>query len=728
MGRDPLTAGRLTWTAMLGASLMLAHQVAAKAVRDSFFLTLYPVTDLPKMVMSAAAASVILVLVFGRAMSRVGPQRLVPVCFAISALGHGAEFLLSSRSPGLTAVIVYLHVVALGAILLSGFWSLVNESFDPRSAKLSFGKITGAGTLGGMAGGVLAERVAALFSQLDVLLLLATLHALCAIVAATFRRVSPVREAAPQEPVSPIELVRRAPYMLSIAALVLLGTSSAAIADYLFKSGATEAFGKGAPLLRFFAVFYTATQVLTFLAQITMSRRALKKFGIGRTISLLPGGLGAASFGALLFPAFPVLTGLRSLELVLRGSFFRTAYELVYTPVRQADKRAAKSWIDVGCDRTGDAIGAGIVQLALLLGASYLTSGLLGIVLVLSALAAWLGSRLESVYKGIVEERLIDRAMELELRGIEGDPEVSSELLQSAILKPSPQAVVPVPAPAELPAPKATDATLELLRKLRSGRKELVLEAIHTVQTPEPLIATQLVRLLAWDEVADVARETISGNCNHLCGLLIDHLTNTEGALFAVRRRIPRILARSDSQMAVYGLLEGLHDSRFEVRFQCSRALDLLHQRNPQLEVSADVVFAAAERELKTGRPILESRRLLDRREISDPTAFLDEYLRERADQSLEYIFSLFATVLPREPVKIAFQALHSDDQSLRGLAFEYLEGVLPPHVWEGLWNVTEQKPVVAQARPPEEALAELFRSRESLLLRIGEIQRPKSS
>jgi hypothetical protein len=33
---------------MAGAALMLAHQVASKAVRDSFFLSNYPASQLPK--------------------------------------------------------------------------------------------------------------------------------------------------------------------------------------------------------------------------------------------------------------------------------------------------------------------------------------------------------------------------------------------------------------------------------------------------------------------------------------------------------------------------------------------------------------------------------------------------------------------------------------------------------------------------------------------------------
>ena len=111
---------------------MLAHQVAGKAVRDSFFLSNFPATDLPKMVILSAGFTAVLVLLFAPAMGRLGPQRLVPAGFLLSSVLHVAEYWLMPANPALWSVLVNLHIVALGAILLSGFWSVMTESFDPR--------------------------------------------------------------------------------------------------------------------------------------------------------------------------------------------------------------------------------------------------------------------------------------------------------------------------------------------------------------------------------------------------------------------------------------------------------------------------------------------------------------------------------------------------------------------------------------------------------------------
>lgn len=697
---------------------MLAHQVAGKALRDSFFLSIYSASDLPKMVIASAVVSVVLVLLFSRAMSRFGPQRLVPAGLLLSSAAHIVEYRLMHGNPALWSVLVYLHIVAFGAILLSGFWSQMTESFDPRSAKQVFGRITGAGTLGGITGGLMAERIGAFSSLGGVLLLLAVLHLSCSIVLAFMRQSIPgSKHIEPEVLSSPIGLFRSAPYLGIIAVLVLAGTSSAAILDYLFKAGAGATYGKGAPLLSFFAVFYTSTQVLTFLAQTLLVPRSLQRYGIGRTISALPLGVGAGALGALLVPAFPVFTLTRSLEFGLRGSLFRSGYELLYTPVPPAEKRRAKTLIDVAFDRAGDALGSGIVQVMLWLGASFITSGLLGVILALAAIGLWASLRLDAAYSKQVQQRLIDRAVELELDDIQ-DSTTLSAVGRAAVTVP-----VPLAAVANLPMVPAllSDATLTTIRELRSGDRVRVLDALKDIDRLTPLIAAQLVPLLAWDEVSGAVRATLQREPGEITGLLIDYLENEKDVQFGIRRRIPRILAHSDSPLAVHGLLAGLLDMRFEVRFQCSRALDALVQRRPDVGVPADPVFAAVERELQIAHPIKDSRKLLDKRDDFDSNAFLDEVLLERADQSLEYIFSLFAAVLPREPVKIAFRALHTDDSALRGLAIEYLESVLPAHTREQLWAALEPASPVQASDAHQDPLGELLRVHESLLIKLNQ-------
>lgn len=728
---------RLTTAAMTVAGLMLAHQVAAKAVRDSVFLTAFPPTDLPKVVIGAAAVSFLAVALFSRLLTWFGPRRVIPAGFIFSGVAHLVEWRFFGSAPWLAALI-YLHISALGAILLSGFWSLASEVFDPYTAKQRYGRIAGAGTLGGILGGLAAERISVFFPQSTSLLLLAGLHVICSF------GLLPMSWAAKQNSTSNdgnspkvgrMELLKRFPHLGEVAIMVMLGTASAAVLDYLFKSTASSKLGKGPELLHFFAIFYTATQLLTFLVQTGLASRALAKLGLGRTVSTLPMSVGLGSVGGLLFPSLPIYTVARSLEYIFRGSLFRSGYELLFTPIAPAEKRVAKTFLDVACDRAGDAIGAGIVQLFLLGSATFLPSELLGVAVVMGAFATWIGGRLDSVYTGAVEQRLVDRAAELRLSGGDelGSRFTMVEDLQLSMLSSRQQPAVAPPAPtgprpaSPPPLQPSREPALDLLITLRSGDAKRVAEAIRGSARFDVVHVAQLLELLAWDDVAADARHALERCGERHTGMMIDALLDEETD-FAIRRRVPRVLGRFSSQRTLDGLVAGLKDTRFEVRYQCSRAIDRMKQAHSHLLVDPHTVFAVVENELSVARPVWESRHLLDQLESTDAFQFLDDQLRDRSDRSLEHVFSLLAAVLPREPLKVSFRALHSEDHILRGLAMEYMDSILPENLRERMRTMIKTTPEPASHVTPEEALQRLLDSHASLMMPSQTQLRPSVS
>src|SRR6185436_8657691 len=121
---------------------------------------------------------------------------------------------------------------------------------------------------------------------------------------------------------------RQAPFLVNLAVLVLFGTMSAALLDYLFKSGAAATFGKGPALTRYFAFFYSANQILSFAVQYFLTPVFLRRFGLGRTIRWHPAAVGIGAGAALFGPLSVMAPIARGLELVLRGSFLRSGYEL----------------------------------------------------------------------------------------------------------------------------------------------------------------------------------------------------------------------------------------------------------------------------------------------------------------------------------------------------------------------------------------------------------------
>src|SRR5712691_6378466 len=161
--------------AVVAAAMLVGPQVAAKATRDALFLSQFPVSSLPAMTATAAVVSLVGTLAFSRAMARLSPARLLPVAVAASAGLFAAEWGLALSVPRTAAVLLYLHHALLAALLVSGFWSLVSESFDPHRARQAMGAIGTGASLGGVAGGLLAWGIAAMAGAPTMLAVLAAL-------------------------------------------------------------------------------------------------------------------------------------------------------------------------------------------------------------------------------------------------------------------------------------------------------------------------------------------------------------------------------------------------------------------------------------------------------------------------------------------------------------------------------------------------------------------------
>ncbi len=764
---------RLTmWLAMAGSGGMIAHQVAAKAARDGFFLQNFEPTDLPRMVVLAALLSFGFAVLFSRGNERFGPARLVPASFAISGVVHVAEFFAMPAAPKPVSVLIYLHVVGPGAVLLSGFWLLLSEVFDLREAKKRFGRIAGIGTAGGIAGGLLAERLVAWSASSYLLVLLAVLHLSCAAIAmqlrpprSSGRRGHGHHGSSKPQGVSAKEAFQRTPLLWQLASLVFLGTCTAALLDYLFKLGATSTIGKGPALVRYFAIYYTSCQVLTFLLQTFLAKPAVERLGVAKSVASLPVAVGLGSTVALLVPVYPLVVVLRGIEVILRGSLFRSGYEFLYTPVPPTDKRAVKTIVDVGFDRIGDAAGAGAVQVMVWLGPTLARPEILGLAMVLTAASTALALRLNSSYRGVLERGLVERAREEEDGGdssasgvpsddtlmntvFDGMPSLAS--LQGISLKADRSGTggtVTSSSSGDLQTggsgqtafasqaavssnPQWNDPTLERMIELRSRDARRVAKALGPHEPWDPLLAPQAIRLLAWDDVSAHARNYLERGGRRILGQIQDALIDQD-LDFAIRRRLPRLLARVPAQPSVDALIAALEDPRFEIRYQCGRALDYMQRHHGDLDFRASAVFNACERELSVSQAIWASRPKAAIHDSahsnhaggssSDSYDFLDDVVRERADRSLEHVFSLFAVVLPREPLMAAFRALHQDDRMFRGLALEYLENVLPDVIRRKLWVILEESPPEAgtseEAR--QRAHAALLETHAALLLKI---------
>jgi len=731
---------------------MIAQQVAGKAIRDSLFLSLWPAENLPLVMAASAAFSVIVVLGFTRLVVRHSPARVVPALFAIHALIYAGEWALAGVDAGIAAVSVYLHSTAVGATVISGFWSVINERFDPHTAKRFISRIAGGATAGGVVGGIVAWQAGQVLELSTMLIVLTGANLACAfgIRRASMASGGAGRRGHDLEAKSGWHVMRDVPYLRHVALLVVTATMVEACVDYVFKAEAKAAFS--APqLITFFSIFHAVVSTVTFALQTGLARHSLQRLGLTGTVASLPVTNIVGAVVALLVPGAWPLAALRGATMAVENSLYRSGYELLYTPLTALRKRPTKTLIDVGADRLGSVLGSVAallviwgaphhVRLTLLVAAvamatlSIVVAGLLhrGYVAALadSLRAGSLTLNPELVADSTTRRTLTDTAMALDrqrlleqIAVLREEASASGRLPAVAGAGPEKEGR-PGPEPMDRAGPDpVVDEVAAAVAALRSGHVKRVRQVFADFRADYPAeLVPSTIELLARDDlhhqVIEILRRIAPLHIGQLCDALLDPTVD-----FAIRRRVPRVLSHCATQRSVDGLLAALKDGRFEVRYRSGLALFQITAKLPGLHIDREQILAAALAEAERGEHVWRSQKLLDTSFDEGEGPFLDG--SDRVGKSLEHVFTILSLVLEREPLQLAYRALAMDDETLRGTGLEYLENVVPGDIRAALWPYLGDRRVVrGSPRARDLVVKDLFDSMSSVDIDVAAIRR----
>ena len=148
--------------------------------------------------------------------------------------------------------------------------------------------------------------------------------------------------------------VADSPHLRHLAALVLLGTTGAALVEYLFKARAVRDVRPRRSSAAFFRALLRRNQPRhASPPDAPEPGRCSSGSAWGCRRARRRSRCSPAASPRLLAPGFGSVLVARAGESIFRGSWFRSWYELFYTPIPAAEKRAAKSVIDVALRSTG---------------------------------------------------------------------------------------------------------------------------------------------------------------------------------------------------------------------------------------------------------------------------------------------------------------------------------------------------------------------------------------
>jgi len=364
--------------------LIAAPYTIINALRTSNFLFKEGVGWLPVVYLLAFLATGLVVFLHSRLQDRWSIQAwIVPslVFFAVSGvlIQWGLETEFGRRSPFLN-FFFWVWSSVLIVVLITGFWTTVNEIYDPRQARRLMVFLNSGGILGSILGGLLVLLLSeGAWGAALMPLACAMLVGCVWVVAAVFRQHpsrlpghgrGPAEGQVLREARAPFRrtfrAVRKEKFLVLIAAIVAIGIIVSTCIEFQFLSAAYGHFENQpqARLQAFFGVFEAAMTVLAFFLNILMAGCVLKKLTAPRTMLLTPVVLLACSAGLLLIP-FGLFAGIfiRGVDEGLAFAVNHPFREIMYIPVPAHLRHRAKAFIEMFVGQFAKVAGAVVLLL-----------------------------------------------------------------------------------------------------------------------------------------------------------------------------------------------------------------------------------------------------------------------------------------------------------------------------------------------------------------------------
>lgn len=357
------------------ALLMFAYSFLAmtsynivKPITRSKFIDGLGADNLPWVQLGAGVLIGIIMQGYSKIVGRLPRKWAIPATQAGMVAVLLAFWVLFQTKAAWVPVAFYLMGLIFGILLISQFWTLANDIYDPRQAKRVFGFIGGGASLGGILGSAILTLFVTSVGTVNLLLISAFGLTLCLIlVGAIVKREESAGKSALKTGEEKgvggkeaIRLLRESPHLQTIALVIAFAAIGAAIIEQQLNLAAQAFKGQNATdsITAFLGQVQLYTSTIGFIIQVWLTSRIHRLLGIGFALMVLPVSLGATAV-VILFNAKLWAPGLaRVLDTSLRYTVDKTTREVLFLPLPTDLKYQAKPFVDVTVDRFSKAIGA----------------------------------------------------------------------------------------------------------------------------------------------------------------------------------------------------------------------------------------------------------------------------------------------------------------------------------------------------------------------------------
>ncbi len=357
-----------------------------QAVKNAKYLILKDSTDLPVAYL-CTAVFIGFVVAFHTKLQEKVPRRILVVSslifFIVTAPLFGMLFMGKGAAPSWLPLTFWIWSNVFVIVLITQFWIVINDVFNPREAKRLIGFFGSGGILGGIIGGIFAGFFGSIIP--DYLLYIATgiLIISCIFINYIFiwQKRNQIQEKISEKQIikqkkpekvgfrTSLDAVRKHKYLMLLASVVALTEIVSTLIDFQAKTFIEINF-ENKNLMSVFGYFEAALLVIPLLFQLFLTSKLIKRYGVRFALLLYPiiillCSLGLAGFAMTAGLVFAII--IKTSDKSLSFSINQSVRELLFIPVSPEIKNRAKIFIDMFINRVAKGAGALILLLILVI-------------------------------------------------------------------------------------------------------------------------------------------------------------------------------------------------------------------------------------------------------------------------------------------------------------------------------------------------------------------------
>lgn len=375
----------------IGFFFLIGSYWPLKTLKDSIFINTVGADSLANAKLASLALFFPLVLLYSRLIDILSKEKMIYISIGFYALvGLILVYYLNDPIIGIQNTTVskhryigwafYVFVESFISLMVSLYWSFINDITTPESARKGYGMLIFGTQLGGflftLLGNFLSFDTSKYAERVPLIALISiSMFVMVAVVVFILKHLvgdkelegyqaqkSDVSKAEPKVNfLDGLKVLITKPYVMGIFVLIFFQELITTIMDLQNKTLIDAAYHNNPGMInKFLFGFNLAIQSIACLFGLLGTSYFQRKFGIKACIIAFPILLGVSLTGYLISPTLPMVLGFVLIAKALNFALYQPAKEALYIPTSKNIKYKSKAWIDMFGMRFAKATGSSL--------------------------------------------------------------------------------------------------------------------------------------------------------------------------------------------------------------------------------------------------------------------------------------------------------------------------------------------------------------------------------